>query len=111
MNEESEEIQKSNELSNQVHSLFERTVIRFNQINSHMEEISASAEEILAGSEEVSASVEQISRISKNTAAYTLSLQQLSIRQSEASKAIAETTRWLGQSSDSLEKTIARFNL
>lgn len=111
MSEESEEIQKSNELSNQVHSLFERTVVRFNQISSHMEEISASAEEILAGSEEVSASVEQISQISKNTADYTISLQQLSLRQLEASKAIAETTQLLGQSSDSLEKAIARFNL
>ncbi|OWR26952.1 hypothetical protein CDO73_24350 [Saccharibacillus sp. O23] len=111
MSEESEEIQKSNELSNQVHSLFARTVVRFNQISGHMEEISASAEEILAGSEEVSASVEQISQISKTTADYTLSLQQLSIRQLEASKAIAETTQLLGRSSDSLEKTIVRFEL
>ncbi|OWA32882.1 hypothetical protein B9G55_24325 [Saccharibacillus sp. O16] len=111
MNEESEEIQRSSQLSSQVHSLFERTVIRFNQISSHMEEISASAEEILAGSEEVSASVEQISQISKITADYTVSLQDLSLQQLEASKAIADTTQLLEQSSSSLEKTIARFEL
>ncbi len=111
MSEESEEILRSSELSTQVHSLFEHTVLRFNQISSHMEEISASAEEILAGSEEVSASVEQISQISKITADYTTSLQDLSLQQLEASKAIAETTKLLEQSSSSLEKTIARFEL
>ncbi len=111
MNKESAEIQKSGELSTRAGQLFEHTVVRFNEISLHMEDLSASAEEILAGSEEVSASIEEISQISKVTADYTVSLQKLSRDQLEASKNIAETTKWLEQSSASLENTIAKFEL
>lgn len=111
MNEESEEIQKSTELSHQVGTLFEHTVARFNEVSRHMAEISAAAEQILAGSEEVAASVEQISQISRTTADYTTSFQHLSLQQLEASKTISETTELLKMSSSSLEATVDKFKL
>ncbi|MEJ8303044.1 methyl-accepting chemotaxis protein [Saccharibacillus sacchari] len=111
MTQESTEIKKSSELSTQVSALFEHTVTRFNEISVHMEDISASAQQILAGSEEVSASVEQISKISKITADYTVSLQDLSLQQLQASKTIAATTKSLEQSTFSLERTLTKFEL
>ncbi|WP_172199172.1 methyl-accepting chemotaxis protein [Saccharibacillus qingshengii] len=111
MNEESAEIRKSSELSTRVGQLFEHNVVRFNEIALHMEELSASAEEILAGSEEVSSSIQEISRTSKAASDYSDSLQQLAVQQLEASKAISDTTKHLEQSSSSLEKTIAKFEL